>query len=311
MSTEAVPAWALILAGGDGVRLRSLTSQIVGDGRPKQFCALLDKETLLERTRRRLDVVVRPDRQAVVVSRPHKAYYGYLVDELAPGRLIVQPDNRGTGPGIVYALLRVAELAEDGPIVVCPSDHYVSNDRAFMRHVQRALEVVREASGRVVLLGIEATSAEVDYGWIEPAEAPGAVAEGTVLEVKRFWEKPSAHLAQELLANRCLWNSFVMVSRISTLLALTAATAPGLIRAFRPLYTASRRGGPEATVERVYGALATTSFSHGVLVRAAGSLNVERVGDVEWSDWGIPRRVIASLKRAGHEPSWLARVTVA
>jgi hypothetical protein len=30
MSTEAVPAWALILAGGDGVRLGSLTSQIVG-----------------------------------------------------------------------------------------------------------------------------------------------------------------------------------------------------------------------------------------------------------------------------------------
>ena len=30
--------WAVLLAGGDGVRLRGLTESIVGDQRPKQFC---------------------------------------------------------------------------------------------------------------------------------------------------------------------------------------------------------------------------------------------------------------------------------
>jgi hypothetical protein len=34
-------AWAVILAGGDGVRLRSLTRGITGDDRPKQFCRSL------------------------------------------------------------------------------------------------------------------------------------------------------------------------------------------------------------------------------------------------------------------------------
>jgi mannose-1-phosphate guanylyltransferase len=32
---------AIILAGGDGTRLRALTSKISGDNRPKQFCPLL------------------------------------------------------------------------------------------------------------------------------------------------------------------------------------------------------------------------------------------------------------------------------
>ena len=42
--------WSVILAGGDGVRLRSLTRATTGEARPKQFCPLLDGETLLERT---------------------------------------------------------------------------------------------------------------------------------------------------------------------------------------------------------------------------------------------------------------------
>ena len=46
MREGITPPWALILAGGEGTRLRTLTTQIAGDERPKQFCALLDGETL-------------------------------------------------------------------------------------------------------------------------------------------------------------------------------------------------------------------------------------------------------------------------
>ena len=45
MKTITAPPWALILAGGDGTRLRALTRRIAGDPRPKQFCPLLDGET--------------------------------------------------------------------------------------------------------------------------------------------------------------------------------------------------------------------------------------------------------------------------
>jgi mannose-1-phosphate guanylyltransferase len=45
--------WGVILAGGDGTRLKSLTRRIAGDERPKQFCPVLGKATLLEQTQRR------------------------------------------------------------------------------------------------------------------------------------------------------------------------------------------------------------------------------------------------------------------
>ncbi len=102
MPTSSTSLWALILAGGDGIRLRPLTTQIVNDLRPKQFCPILDGETLLDHTRRRVDLLVQAYRSLIVVSRPHEAYFRDLATELAPDRLVIQPHNRGTAPGIVY-----------------------------------------------------------------------------------------------------------------------------------------------------------------------------------------------------------------
>ena len=52
---------AVILAGGDGTRLRSLTRAITGDERPKQFCPILNGETLLDITRRRVSSGIKPE----------------------------------------------------------------------------------------------------------------------------------------------------------------------------------------------------------------------------------------------------------
>jgi mannose-1-phosphate guanylyltransferase len=46
------PLAGIILAGGEGVRLRAYVRALVGDERPKQFCAIVGRETLLEQTRR-------------------------------------------------------------------------------------------------------------------------------------------------------------------------------------------------------------------------------------------------------------------
>jgi mannose-1-phosphate guanylyltransferase len=68
------PAAAIILAGGDGTRLRPLTRRLAGDDRPKQFCALLGGSTLLEQTRRRAARIVTPGRTLLAVTRAHQAY---------------------------------------------------------------------------------------------------------------------------------------------------------------------------------------------------------------------------------------------
>jgi mannose-1-phosphate guanylyltransferase len=309
MHERITPPWGLILAGGDGTRLRSLTTKIAGDARPKQFCAVLDGETLLERTRRRVDLLVRPDRQAIVVTASHRRFYEPLVRDLPPGRLIAQPANRGTAPAIAYSMLRILELDGDVPVIVTPSDHYVDDDTAFSACLTTAVNGVREQPGLITLLGVEPEWPEPEYGWIEPAPIPLSLEGDAVFGIRRFIEKPDAATARTLYHRGCLWNSFVMAGWASTFLDVIAGTRPALLETFAPLRTRRRRRGEADLAARVYRALPpSTSFAEAVLAAATHRLGVVPVKGVHWSDWGHPGRVLSSLRRAGLRPAWLDRV---
>ena len=302
--------WSLILAGGDGIRLKSLTRAITGDPRPKQFCPLLDGETLLQRTRRRVDLLTRFDHQAVVVTRAHEEYYRPLLGDLAPGRLVAQPDNRGTAAGLLYPLLRISDLAGDVPVAVFPSDHFVDDDRAFVAAAAVALEAVRVRPDLVVLLGIEPDTPETEYGWIEADSRPLPMDSALVFPIRRFWEKPTADVATGLLARGCLWNSFVMVGRISAFLDLISAGTPELTAAFAPLRRALGSSREAYVAEQIYATLPSINFSERVLVPSASRLGVVRVKGVEWSDLGNVERVFATIRRNGWHPRWLDQVSL-
>jgi mannose-1-phosphate guanylyltransferase len=100
--------WAVILAGGDGTRLKSLTRHIAGDERPKQFCSVLGRGTLLEETQDRAALEVTPERTLYVINRAHERFYRPVLKNQPTDNLVVQPGNRGTAPAILYSLLRIA-----------------------------------------------------------------------------------------------------------------------------------------------------------------------------------------------------------
>ena len=220
--------WAIILAGGEGKRLSSLTRRVAGDARPKQFCPLIGSTSLVEQTRSRVSLSIADDNILVVVTRAHERYYGPMLGEVRQQNLVIQPDNRGTAAAILYSLLRLSKLAPTAYVALFPSDHFVSDERHFMRHVDLAFDAVRLRPEMTVLLGIAADSAETSYGWIEPGQ-PVGTDHASIFDVQQFWEKPPAELAKRLLDSACLWNSFVMVGRLSTLLGLIDGDGAGTV----------------------------------------------------------------------------------
>lgn len=290
--------WVVILAGGDGVRLRSMTRRLTGDDRPKQFCALVGPDALLTETRRRAELVAPAHRTLVVVNRAHERYYTPLLADLRARAVAAQPENRGTAAGILYALLVLAGRQAAGDTVAfLPSDHFVSDDGAFMGQVEQAFHGGARRPDLVTLLGIAPDRAEPGYGWIEPGD-PVAGADGSRLrEVRRFWEKPAAGEAERLRAEGWLWNSFVMVGRVSTLLALIRLTAPDLYRSFAEIGPARGTVGEFAALERLYCGLPAVDFSRQVLTSRPDRLAVLPVRGVHWNDLGDPERVLATRRR--------------
>src|SRR5205823_7443718 len=120
-----------------------------------------------------------------------------------------------TLPAILWSLLRVARLDERASVAFFPSDHYYTQEEKFMDGVESTFDLAEADEGAVILLGAAPKQPEVEYGWIEPEANTAHRFGGQLMHVKRFWEKPSHQIAQGLLEQGCLWNTFVMVGRAS------------------------------------------------------------------------------------------------
>ena len=142
---------AVILAGGNGERLRPLTRQLVGDDRPKQYCPVVGAETLLDQTRRRAATLIASDRTVIVVTSEHEPNYAPALAELPACNVVEQPFGRGTAPAILYALHRLRTVAPGGAVAIMPSDHYVDDDARFMARVEGAMEAVTARPDLIVL----------------------------------------------------------------------------------------------------------------------------------------------------------------
>ena len=113
--------WGVILAGGEGSRLRSLTQLISGDDRPKQFCRLWGTSTLLSRTRRRIEKYFPTRRTIFVLARSHERFYREELVDVLSTHMVVQPCNRGTLPVILWTLMRVVRLDPQAVVTFFPS----------------------------------------------------------------------------------------------------------------------------------------------------------------------------------------------
>ncbi|NNM62835.1 MAG: NTP transferase domain-containing protein [Steroidobacteraceae bacterium] len=299
--THRVVPWSIVLAAGEGRRLQSMTKDAEGVSTPKQFCSLYGGPTLLRDALGRAFAVSPPERTCAIVAAQHERWWRPELADLAAHNVFVQPQNRGTGNGILLPLLHIAERDPNAAIVLLPSDHHVQDEWILADALRTAVRLAQGADDGIVLLGISPDEADAELGYIVPEDHAGQSGHG-LRAVSRFIEKPASSLAENLVRCGALWNSFILASTAPALLQLFERKVPRIVARMsaalqRDAYRA--QGGPALAAE--YASLNDVDFSRHLLDGAESSLRVQSVPACGWSDLGTPRRVAATLRRRARQ----------
>jgi mannose-1-phosphate guanylyltransferase len=298
---DQASAWAVVLAGGSGTRVQSLTRKIEGDQRPKQFCRMLGGRSLLGDTRERLRPIFPEDRTVFVMTKAHEMFYTEELSDVDASRIVAQPLNRGTGVAVIVALLRVLQEDANAVVAFFPSDHYFADNAAFVATVQSAIGAATKQTESIILLGAQPLWPEVEYGWIEPGAPVSDGGQAPLLRVNRFWEKPPRATARELMRTGGLWNTFVTIGRAGAFLNLLHFTVPAAVAEFADALEFG-------DVERAYRDASSIDFSKDVLSVEPHRLLVMRDAASGWADLGNPARVVNTLVQNRIEPEWLLKM---
>ncbi len=304
---RAPRTWAVVLAGGEGSRLRPLLRRLFGDERPKQYAPLLGASSLLRQTLDRVGRLVPAERTVVVSQYDHARYVDRELDDGAAPHVLLQPENRGTGTAIVYAAHMIRRLDPEATVAVFPSDHYIREEDTFLAHVAEVVRFVERRPERLILLGARPTSAEPEYGWVRPGITIGETSDGPIRRAQAFLEKPEPENALRCMTAGWLWNTFAFVTTLPTLLGAGHEFLPdvddrlNLVGAF----SGSRHEG--WAIRQAYSLLPTTDFSRSVLERCPTWLGVSRLPGLTWSDLGTPRRVVGIASSLPVRPMWMTR----
>ena len=212
----------VILCGGSGTRLWPLSRKSF----PKQFVPLIDNESLLSLTAKRLQIF--SNSLILVGAEEHR----FLIQEALSGlktqnELILEPFPRNTTAAMTMAALYFQKNnpQSESLILFCPSDHHIPDTEAFKDAVMYGVEDAQQHA--IVTFGVRPHFPSTAYGYIE-SEAITGQQSGKVLG---FTEKPNQELANQLMikGNRW-WNAGIFLSSATTLLEAVKTHAPDILQ---------------------------------------------------------------------------------
>lgn len=290
--TAAGDCHAIVLAAGRGRRLEGLTGEREGRPVPKQFAKFGLRNSLLQRTLRRIDALGLASRTHVVVDATQVPMAQRQLHESDRMHLVVQPANRGTAAGVMLPLSCVMRENPESTVLLTPSDHAVEDEGLYRRGIFKAFSAIAADVKGIVLFGVRADAPRTDYGWIVPGRALG----GGVRDITRFVEKPSPALARRLHGEGGLWSTMVVAARARALWDLICNAAPALGEVFG---AAIRMAEPseERLRRHEYESLPELDFSRDVLGAAHDVGVLSWPSRMGWSDLGTPERLGAWLER--------------
>ena len=265
----------ILLSGGSGKRLWPLSNST----RSKQFLQLLQdpdgkKESMVQRVVRQIGESSLDASVTIATSASQRDFIetqlGATVD------VVTEPERRETFPAIALSVSYLASqkgCSRDEVVVVMPCDTFT--EALYFKAIADMAALVEQDVANLVLMGVSATHASADFGYVLPVTA---VADASYKKVGRFIEKPTEKKAQELISQGAYWNGGVFAFRLGYMMDIVERYVPNT--------------GFVELRER-YGELPKISFDYEVAEKATSVAMVTYNG--KWKDLGDWNALVKEL----------------
>jgi len=282
--------YPVILCGGSGTRLWPLSREQY----PKQLLSLVDDDTLLQSTVKRLQGLdevltdVQVGEPVIVTNESHR----FLVAEqlrkigVKHGGIILEPCAKNTAPALSLAALHIRAKQENALMLVMPADHVISNTDAFKAAVNAGIAAAKD--GGLVTFGIVPSRAETGFGYIKKASDAS-----TLVQIEAFVEKPDAQTAQTYVnSGDYVWNSGMFLFSADTWLAAVKKFKPDISSAVDLAYAAKQQDMDFIRIdENLFKNIPSDSIDYAVMEHVTASAVSGFSGyvvslDAGWSDVG-------------------------
>lgn len=262
----------VIMAGGVGSRLWPLSRAAY----PKQFLRLFGKDTMLQSTVKRLQLLDIQD-PITICNEDHRFFVAEQLREInSLGPIILEPVGRNTAPAIGLAAL----YAKDDPLLlVLAADHLIREEEAFTTAVQNAIPLAE--AGKLVTFGIVPKNPNTGYGYIRRGKNLG---EG--FEVDEFVEKPSLDIANNYYSSKdYYWNSGLFLFRASTYLKELNQFRPDILKKCRDSLKDAKVDLDFLRINNeIFYSCPAESIDYAVMERTSNAVVVPM--NIGWSDIG-------------------------
>ncbi len=277
--------WAIVLAASDTRRLLAVTSGGEGTAVPKQFCSRWGEQTPLQEALSRAGALVARERLCAVVGAAYREWWKPQLWAVRASNTAVQPVDRGTGVGVLQALLQIMRRDPGARVLLLPCERYVARDAVFEHALRQALAHVTAQPASAVLLGFRAESDDPGIGYV----LPGEHTHGDLRDVVDLVDKTTAARASDLVRRGALWSSSIVAASAAALLELYQRRHGGVVSAVRQYV--EQRDDPFFDAESAaadYARLPTLDLVRDVLRGQESALQVLPVPACGWSDLGTP-----------------------
>lgn len=240
--------YIVVLCGGGGTRLWPLSRHKT----PKQFIELLGSETLYEKTFKRIDDLVPPERIFIITNHEYYDMVRKLSPKVPAKNIIKEPERKNTALAMGVASAYIHKVDKNAVVINLASDQLINNDILFRKTMIAAAEIAGKQKN-FVTVGIKPAFPHTGLGYIHAGKHITLSNGFQVLEVSGFREKPDKATAREYLATgKYFWNANLYTWSTKLILSQFKTYSPKIYKSIEAIMNGIGTSQEQSILQKEY-----------------------------------------------------------